>query len=222
MATRGQQRPSLTPPWEPLNFPDSGPPPTVGGLGSEGAEAESSGVPTRPLTAQHSRNLPGTVLPAPAPRPMPGPQRGVTCGRPGPGAEAGRAKGRPPSTPSLPRLARPGAVLESGAGFGSVSASGTGRAAGGGGAEGTWARAGGWRGVLGTGLRGRHFPGFLIAGGTAPQGAPGRARESAPNCGAGAQPPGLERSRTRASSEPFLSPAFPNLPSRASDPLGSL
>lgn len=79
-----------------------------------------------------------------------------------------------------------------------------------------------WRGVLGTGLRGRHFPGFLIAGGTAPQGAPGRARESAPNCGAGAQPPGLERSRTRASSEPFLSPAFPNLPSRARDPLGSL
>lgn len=222
MATRGQQRPSLTPPWEPLNFPDSGPPPTVGGLGSEGAEAESSGVPHptahRPTLQKSPRHGPSSSSPTPHARPA----AGVTCGRPGPGAEAGRAKGRPPSTPSLPRLARPGAVLESGAGFGSVSASGTGRAAGGGGAEGTWARAGGWRGVLGTGLRGRHFPGFLIAGGTAPQGAPGRARESAPNCGAGAQPPGLERSRTRASSEPFLSPAFPNLPSRASDPLGSL
>lgn len=180
MAARGQQRPWLTPPWEPLNCPDSGPPPHGRRVGSKGAKAESSGVPP-PNNSDFS--------PARSLQLQPHARCSVSSGsdlrQPGAGSRGGPSQGPPPSTPP-PQLARPGAVLESGAGFGSVSASGTGRAAGGGGVEGTRARAGGWRGVVGTRLRGKHFPGFLITRGTAREGAPGRPWESAPSCGAGA------------------------------------
>lgn len=170
MATRGQQRPWLTPPWEPLNFPDSGPPPTVGGLEVKGPRPSPPGS-HRPIIQTSPRHGPSSSSPTPDARLA----AGVACGGPGRGAEAGRAKGRPRRPP--PPLARPGAVLESGAGFGSVSASGTGRAAGGGGAEGTRARGGGWRSVVGTRLRGKHLSRFSDHSGNGPGGGSGLAME---------------------------------------------
>lgn len=110
-------------------------------------------------------------------------------------------------------------MLESGAGPGSVAASGTGRATGGGGAQGTGAPAGGWRGVVGNDLGGEHFPGSRIAPGVAQERVPGQARESAPSCGPGALASRALEPEPRAL--PFLSFAFPDIPSWARDTLGS-
>lgn len=94
MATRGQQRPWLTPPWEPLNFPDSGPPPTVGGLEVKGPRPSPPGS-HRPTIQTSPRHGPSSSSPTPDARSA----AGVTCGGPGRGAEAGRAKGRPRRPP---------------------------------------------------------------------------------------------------------------------------
>lgn len=112
-------------------------------------------------------------------------------------------------------------MLESGAGPGSVSASGTGRAAGGGGAQGTGAPAGGWRGVVGTDLGGEHFPDSRIAPGAAwgAGGVPGQARESAPSCGPGAL--AFQALEPEPRVLPFLSLSFLDLPSWARDTLRS-
>lgn len=73
MATRGQQWPSLTPPWKPLNFPEAGPPPT----GWKWGRGRVIRGPTRPLTTQQSRHLRAQFLQLqPALRPLPGPQPG--------------------------------------------------------------------------------------------------------------------------------------------------
>lgn len=94
MATRGQQRLWLTPPWEPLNFPDSGPPPTVGGLEVKGPRPSPPGS-HRPIIQTSPRHGPSSSSPTPDARSA----AGVTCGGPGRGAEAGRAKGRPRRPP---------------------------------------------------------------------------------------------------------------------------
>lgn len=93
MATRGQQRPWLTPPWEPLNFPDSGPPPTVGGLEVKGPRPSPPGVPP------HNNS---DVFPARSLQLQPHARCSVSGGgdlrQPGAGSRGGPSQGPPRST----------------------------------------------------------------------------------------------------------------------------
>lgn len=215
MATRGQQWPSLTPPWEPLNFPEAGPSPT----GWKWGRGPVLRGPTRPLTTQQSRHLRAGSLqlpPVPAPRPLPGPLR--RCPPAGQGRERRRAKLRaapvdpPPLDGPAPERCRrvgrgpgqseppaPAAQLEA------VEQKVSG------------APTGGWRGVVGTDL-GEHFPSSRIAPGAAQEGVPGQLGRAPRAAGQALSSP--ELSNQSPEPHPFLRLAFPDLPSRARDTLG--